>query len=184
AAMGVMFLLFSGIRGMQSIDADRRELTLSRTFASPTTATTYLFGKFFGTVAIAFCQFIILALGTTLLFKVNWGAPLTMLSIALAYSWAVSGMALALASLVTNNQAATGAWSILVQVFSALGGSMIPLAVFPPAMRAIAQFTPNYWGLQGLLAGMQNGPFPWSSVLALLALGTVTLVVGSFRMRA
>lgn len=183
AGMGVMFLLFAGQLGLQSISSERRQQTLHRLLATPTSSFTFIFGKFLGILLIAFAQFLILALGTSLLFNVDWGNPLAALSVALAYSAAVSGMALAVSAWVPNENVAIGAWSISVQILSLLGGSMIPLMTFPDSMRTMAYFTPNYWALQGLLQTMQNGPFPWASVLILFALGAVTLGVGSLKVR-
>ena len=183
AGMGVMFLLFAGQLGLQSISGERRRQTLHRLLATPTSSLTFVFGKFLGILLIAFTQFLILALGTSIFFKVDWGNSLAVLSVALAYSAAISGMALAVSAWVPNERVAIGAWSISVQILSLLGGSMIPLMTFPDSLRTLAYFTPNYWALQGLLQAMQNGPFPWASVLILFALGAVTLGVGSLKVR-
>ena len=181
AAMGVMFLLFAGMTGLQSVSAERGQQTLNRFLSTPNSFRTFLLGKFLGIIMIAFTQFIVLGLGTTIFFHVNWGNPVAVLSVALAYAFAVSGMVLALSAWIADVRVATVAWSMTVQIFSLFGGSMVPLNVFPPGMRLIAHFTPNYWGLQAFLQTMQGAAFPWTSIVALLGLGGVTLLVGSLK---
>lgn len=181
AAMGVMFLLFSGLTGIQSIISEREQQTWPRFLAAPSSNFYFLAGKFFGVVFIALSQFTILAVGTTVVFHVYWGNPLSVFVIILCYALAVGGLALALAVWIKNSNAVIGFWSIAVQIMSALGGSMFPLALFPPGMKLAAHFSPNYWGLQALVQTMQNGPFPWQSAAVLLGLCLCGLILGSMK---
>ena len=112
AAMGVMFLLFAGMTGLQSIAAERRQQTLQRLLAGPASVWSFILGKFIVMLCIALSQFIILALGTALLFHVHWGNPLWVIMVAFAYATAVSGLTLAVSAWLTDERSAIGMWSI------------------------------------------------------------------------
>ena len=185
AAMSVMFLLFAGMTGLQSILAEQRQQTFHRLHASPLNRGNFIFGKFFGILAIAFAQFAVLMLGTRYLFGVHWGnRPWEAAMVALAFAIAVSGLSLMVSSLIREEKTLLAVWPISVQICSALGGSMVPLAVFPPTMQILARFTPNYWGLQGFLGVMMGRPLDWFNLLPLLSVGLLALVIATVRTAA
>ena len=66
--------------------------------------------------------------------------------------------------------------SMGVQVLALLGGSMLPLSVFPETLRNIAFLTPNSWALTGFTSIMSGSS--WSALW--LPAGTL-LLIGGFR---
>jgi ABC-2 type transport system permease protein len=185
AAMSVMFLLFAGQSGLESITGERRQMTLLRILASPGAARGFAAGKFLGVLAVAFAQFLILLLGTRLAFGVDWGPSLlAVLAIGLGYASAVAGLAVMVSALVTSGKAATTWWLLATQAFSALGGSLWPLAFFPPIVERVALFLPNYWALRAFLGGMAGDSLAQAvpAVLAMAGFGLAALLVGSARL--
>lgn len=55
-------------------------------------------------------------------------------------------------------------------VFAALGGSMVPLEVFPPVMARIAHLIPHAWAIDALTASIADGAGPAGVATELLVL--------------
>ncbi len=185
AAMSVMFLLFAGQSGLESMTGERRQMTLVRILAAPGAARGFVAGKFLGVLAVAFTQFLILLTGTRLAFGVDWGPSLlAVLAIGLGYAAAIAGLAVMVSALVHNGKAATTWWVLATQAFSALGGSLWPLAFFPPILERLASFLPNYWALRALLGAMTGDGLAQAapSALAMAGFGLAALLVASARL--
>lgn len=184
-AMTVMFLGFAGLSGLQSIIQERDLQTLNRVLAAPGSRLEFVIGKFLGVLFIAACQFALLVLGTHFMYRVSWGANLfgTVL-LALAYAFAVSGMATLVSAFSRSPRGALGIWILIVQVSSALGGNMVPLSVFPGGLRRIAAWLPNHWALAGFfnLAAGEPLAMVLPAVGWLFALGAACLTIGAWRL--
>ena len=186
AAMCVMFLLFNVMIGSKSIIQERQTETLSRLKISPTNSSTIMFGKFLAIFYFSFIQFFLFYVATSLFFQVDWGENLAqILTVGLAYSIAVSGLAIFVASFITEMKTADliGGWG--VQFLAILGGSMLPIYAFPDFMKKIAALTPNNWALGSFLDIMSGGS--WAeltlSLGVLLLMGIVMLEIGIWRFR-
>jgi ABC-2 type transport system permease protein len=185
AAMSTMFLLFAGQAGLESISGERRQMTLLRLLATPGAARGFAAGKFLGILAVAFTQFLILLLGTSLVFGVDWGPSVAAtLAVGLGYASAIAGLAVMVSVLATNGKTAATWWLLATQAFSALGGSLWPLTFFPPAVERIASFLPNYWALRGFLGVMAGDTLAQAApaALAMAGFGLAALLVGSRRL--
>lgn len=181
-AMACMFLLMAGHLGLQSLAVEHRNQTYARTMVTPTGKLSFLLGKVGGQVAIGFTQFLILAVGTRVAYGVVWGSWPAVLLTGFVYSLSVGGLSVLVSSLVSNPAAGIGAWNIGVQIFTALGGGMVPLSQFPGFMQKVAMVSPVYWGLKSFLALGMGQAMPWNSVLPLLAVGVVAIVLGTLRL--
>ncbi len=187
AAMLAMFLLFNLIQGAKSILDEQSQDTLPRLWTTPTSKGSIILGKFFGVLAFALTQFLIFVVATHYMFGVDWGNnPLQVAVLGIIYSFAVSGMSILLASLSRREQDVDTIGVMGIQVMAIIGGSMVPLAIFPDAMLYISKLTPNYWALNPLLDIMMG--VEWQALLLpnliLFAFGAISLVVGTWRLRA
>ncbi len=67
--------------------------------------------------------------------------------------------------------------------FSSIGGTLLPVSLMPGWARAIAPFSPGYWGLSIIRAGVQGHP---AGVLraapVCLAIGIVTGAIATYRL--
>ncbi len=87
----------------------------------------------------------------------------------------------------SENAQQTGSFGVFFGLITAaLGGCMVPLEVFPPAMRAIAHVTPHAWALDAFTKvlgheGTVADILPQLGVLALYAAVLLGLVTFLFR---
>ncbi|MFS0863601.1 ABC transporter permease [Fredinandcohnia sp. 179-A 10B2 NHS] len=186
AAMAAMFLLFNMTVGAKSIIKERSTETLSRLLSTPTSKQSILFGKFLGVFYFATMQFFLFIVVTYLGFNVYWGDNIIQLIfVGVSYSIAVSGLSMLFAAILKEEKTADTVGGMVVQVLSLLGGSMLPLAIFPDTLKMIATIAPNNWALTSLLEIM--GGTTWESIYpaigVLLGIGIVSVLIGSVRLQ-
>lgn len=187
AAMAAMFLLFNMMNGAKSFIHERETQTLARLFSTPTEKISILIGKFLGTLYFAVAQFLIFMLATRFLFGVNWGDnALQTLSVGAAFAIAVSGLSMLIASVIHTEKTADVVGGIGVQILALLGGSMVPLTLFPDMLRQIAHIAPNTWALTSLVDIM--GGTAWSALAlpigVLAGIGAAAVTIGTWRLQA
>lgn len=186
AAMAAMFLLFNVPNGAKSIIDERDTETLSRLMSTPTSKLTILTGKFLGNLYFVLAQFTIFLAVTTLLFKVNWGENLFQtILIGFSYSIAVSGLAMLFAAVIKNLKTADTVGGLGVQIFSILGGSMIPLTIFPKSMQTVANIAPNKWALSSFIDIMAGTTWNalFTPLIVLLLIGIISITLGTWRLQ-
>jgi ABC-2 type transport system permease protein len=187
AAMAVMFLLFNATMGAKSIIQERNTETLARLMMSPTSNGSILIGKFMGTLLFALIQLIIFYIATSLFYDVNWGGNiLQVVAVGIAYSVAVSGLSMILAAVVSEEKTTDLISGVGVQIFAILGGSMLPIYIFPYALQSFANITPNKWALKSFLSVMSGTS--WSQLFlpisVLILMGLLSLTIGTWRLKA
>jgi ABC-2 type transport system permease protein len=187
AAMAVMFLLFNATMGAKSIIQERNTETLARLMTSPTSNGSILIGKFMGTLLFALIQLIIFYIATSLFYDVNWGGNiLQVVAVGIAYSVAVSGLSMILAAVVSEEKTTDLISGVGVQIFAILGGSMLPIYIFPDALQSFANITPNKWALTSFLSVMSGTS--WSQLFlpisVLILMGLLSLTIGTWRLKA
>lgn len=150
AGTSVMMLLFS-ITGMGSTLIREKETgTLKRILYSPIKPWQIMIGKLLSGFIFAMIQMTILVLFVWIAFQLdvfrNFGG-LSILIIGTAL--ACSGFGVFIASMAKSQKQVESLSLIIILVMSALGGSMIPLFLFPPLIKTISVFTINYWAIDG-----------------------------------
>jgi ABC-2 type transport system permease protein len=184
AAMSIMFMVMTALSRGRAVLEQIEEGTITRMLTAPTSKTIVLSGQMLGTVVVLLAQFLVLQLGTTLLFKVVWGPWSTTLLIGVAFSVAAAGVGTAIAGLVNDKRAADSAVGMVGMLFSALSGGMFPIYLFSGSLKLIARFIPNYWALQGFLDQMGGAAVTkvWLPAGVLLSIGVVTGAIGTWRL--
>ena len=98
----------------------------------------------------AMIQMTILVLFVWLAFQLdvfrNFGGLILMV---VSTALAVSGFGILIAALAKSQKQVESLTLIVILVMSALGGSMMPLFLFPPFLKTVAHFTLNYWAIEG-----------------------------------
>ncbi|MGN7388818.1 ABC transporter permease [Sporosarcina sp. SAFN-015] len=186
AAMAAMFLLFNAMAGGKSFHQERRSETLSRLMMTPTSVHSLLAGKFIGTLLFAWIQFLIFIGATHFLLKVDWGPSiLQILFITFFYIFSVAGLAMVVAAFTSNEKMADIVGTIGVQVMALIGGSMLPLSLFPEAMRKIAMAMPNSWALTSFTSIMTGTAWStlWLPAVVLLGIGVGSIFISSLRLK-
>jgi ABC-2 type transport system permease protein len=187
AAMAAMFLLFNIFNGAKSFINEREQETLARLMSTPTRKLSILLGKFLGNLYFMIIQFGIFFAVTHLLFDVNWGENLSQtIAVAFMYSLAVSGLAMFFASILKDSKTADTVGGIGVQIFSLLGGSMVPIMIFPETLQTIANIAPNKWALTSFIDIMSGTT--WEALMipltVLFLIGMVSITIGTWRLQA
>ncbi|HDR7870350.1 TPA: ABC transporter permease [Bacillus wiedmannii] len=186
AAMLVMFLLYNITVGAKSVVTEQRTETLARLFSTPTSSFSILFGKFLGTLLFACIQLGMFIVATHFMFQVEWGGDLSQIvAVGISYAICVSGLSMLIAAFIREEKTADVMGGIGIQILAILGGSMLPIYVFPDTLQTIANVAPNKWALTSFLNIMSGTP--WDVLLpvifSLCSAGIVSVMIGTLRLR-
>jgi ABC-2 type transport system permease protein len=161
--------------------------TLRRLVTTPTRKPTFLLGIITGQFSYGFVQMLLLVLVGVLLLKVPWGQnPLALLALLISFGLAAVAMGTMLGTFTRTPSQASGISIALGMVMGLLGGCMLPLEMFPPAVANAAKILPTTWAMQGMTqltvynAGLIE-ILPYAAVL--LGFASVFFLVGILRFR-
>lgn len=186
AAMSGMFLLFGGMFGAFSFVRERREQTLARMMSTPSNTAVIVGGKALGVMVIGALQFLVLLVGTRMLFRVDWGSDvLAVVLVGFAEVLAAAGLAMTLAALGKTERAIGGIVPAFIMLFAALGGAMIPAEQLPSWLLPVQVLSPVYWTIESFLELMRGGALVdvLPNIGAVTAIGVVLLGFGVWRVR-
>ncbi len=141
----LLFVFLNSLQGAVWVIETRRLGIARRMLSTPTSTWSIVGGQLLGRLAIAILQALIIVLGTTIFFGVNWGNPAGTAAVILSFSLVATGAAILVGSLFSNEQQAGPVALLLGLGLAALGGSMAPLEIFPSTARTIAHITPHAW---------------------------------------
>lgn len=68
----------------------------------------------------------------------------------MSYAICVSGLSMLIAAFIREEKTADVMGGIGIQILAILGGSMLPIYVFPDTLQTIANVAPNKWALTSL----------------------------------
>jgi ABC-2 type transport system permease protein len=153
----LLFIFLNSLSGAAWLIETRRLGIARRVLSTPTTPATLIAGQLLGRLAIALLQALIIVIGTSLLFGVQWGDPLGTATVILSFSLVATGGAMLLGSLFSSEQQAGPVALLLGLGLAALGGSMAPLEVFPKTARLIAHITPHAWANEAFSKLLKHG---------------------------
>jgi ABC-2 type transport system permease protein len=170
-------LLFIFVTSMTAASAliITRSLGVSRRmYAAPTSLASIVAGEALGRVSIAVLQGAIIMVGSSVLFGVSWGDPLAAILLMILFAAVAGGAALLLGAVASNAEQAVAVGLLLGLGMGALGGSMMPLEFFSPAMVTAAHITPHAWAGDGFAELVRHDGglvdvLPEAGVLALYA---------------
>lgn len=171
--MGVMYLLITVTSLVGSMLSEKEEPVYLRQFVSKLTAQHYLIGKYLSLIVMSFLQLTITVLGTSILFKVDWGNSIvsiifTMLTLTLS----TSALGLFIASFIKKATTFNSMSMVGTQILAALGGSFLPIYLFPEWMVTVTKVLPNALGLQMFLDVMTG-----ATLVDIWQTGVIALVV-------
>ena len=173
--MALMFLMYTVSYGGRSILAERAEGTLPRLIISPTQIVQVLGGKVLGIFFMGTAQVGILILASAILFQVKWGNSIGIAVLILAAVFGSTGWGMLITAFARTPAQVANTGTIVMLIFSILGGSFINLENFPPIMQTISKITPNAWGLDGFTTLALGGTLSnlVEPIIALLIMGAV-----------
>jgi ABC-2 type transport system permease protein len=182
----LLFVFLIALTGAVALIETRRLGMPRRILSTPTGPGTLIAGETLTRVLIGIIQAAVIITGSALLFGVTWGQPLAVAAVVVLFTLVATGAGILLGTLFRNEQQAIGISLLLGMGLGALGGCMVPLEVFSPAMKTIAHITPQAWGNDAFakLAGDSAtilAILPQLGVLA--AYAAVLLALATWRLR-
>ncbi len=174
--MLIMFLLFIIEPSLREIQNERADGKIRRMMFSPLTGLELAGARIFSGWLIGMLVALLAMAAGTLFFGIAWGSLLLQLALlAAACFWCSAFFAMLNAFFRNKNQAGAFA-SPVILVFSAFGGSMLPLEQLPAGMRWVGTLTVNHWYITGCTR-ILDGRTPLASLAVLLASGLVFAAV-------
>lgn len=186
AAMLAMFSMFMAITGVTSMLQERENYTLKRMYSAGIPKWEIMSTKLAGTWLSAFIEALILIAFTAYVFGVDWGDNIpAVLGVAAATVFAATGVAMIIAAITRTSKAAGGLAPAVINIMSALGGSMFPIYTFSGFMLIASKGTINYWSLQGFLSLMSQDAISaiYLPIAVLAAIGVAGLAIGILTLR-
>ena len=179
AVMGTLFLAQSATR---DILRDREDGLLRQLLTAPVSPGDYLLGKCLSVILVTATGFALMTLVGAAM-GVSWGPPLATAVLILATALAASGTLLLIMSLVGSERQGDTLTTIVIIVWSMLGGAFMPLDQMPGFLRPLSASTLVFWSTDAFNSLILRGGgladiLPNLGVL--FAAGAVFLGTGAF----
>ncbi len=147
----VMALLFVAVRSVTDLFEEQNSGMLRRQFATPLPVWRIMAAKFLFSLVLGLLVLMILAVcGLALGWLEAPDHPLAAILLVAVFNLSACALVALIVGLSRNEkQAGIFSW-LIVMGMSAVGGSMVPLQTLPAGMRAMAEYTLNYWVIDGL----------------------------------
>ena len=182
----ILFMFLTSMTGAAVVITTRQLGITRREFSTPTSVRSIIAGETLGRFVFALFQGGFIVVASALLFGVSWMDPLASGAIVVTFALVASGAAMLLATLVANEHQLSALGPALGMILGLLGGTMVPMEVFPDLMRTLSHVTPHAWAMDAfhrLL--LQGGGLPdvLPEVGVLLGFAAMLLTVAVFRFR-
>jgi ABC-2 type transport system permease protein len=152
-----LFTFLTALAGGAALIQTRQYGVARRMLATSTPPGVVLAGEAGGRIAVALLQAAYIVVATALLFRVNWGDPVGTSVVIVLFCVLAGGAGMLLGATLRNESQAAGVGVGLGLGMAALGGSMVPLEVFPDGVRKVAMVTPHAWANQAMAELVRRG---------------------------
>jgi ABC-2 type transport system permease protein len=170
-AVSFLFLLFACMHGAISLAEERESGILERIIAGPGGIVVMVNGKFLFLVLQGFLQMLVIFCAAWFVYGVDLPGNIgSWLVITVLACMAAAGFSLMLVAACRTRMQAQNISTIVVLIFSAVGGSMVPRFFMPEWLRQLGWLTPNTWVLEAYSAVFWRGETLQQIVLPCLML--------------
>ena len=145
----LLFLFLTALTSSAALIETRRLGVSRRMLATPTTPATVIAGEASGRLGVSVVQGALIMVGSAIIFGVGWGDPLAAGVLMVSFALLASGAGLLMGALARTPQQSLAFGLLLSLGLGALGGTMMPLDLFPETMRRLAHVTPHAWAVEG-----------------------------------
>ncbi|MCP2620105.1 ABC transporter permease [Candidatus Aminicenantes bacterium AC-334-K16] len=181
-AMAILFLLFICNTVLEDTLREKEKKTLFRLLVSPLKMEEFVWSKIITAIIIGIIVTAFLLILGTLLFAIHWGNFWQVATLVITLNIACGGFISIFYSFVKTERQAGAVLSTVILVMSLLGGSMVPVDIFPQFLRPISRFTLNYWGIEAFHRIMFGRS--WADLapifIAFTVAGFLLAAIGSF----
>jgi ABC-2 type transport system permease protein len=176
----VLFVFINATAGGAALVRMRRAGVLRRSLAGSVSPGDMVLGLVAAWFAMALFQSVLIIGVGALLFGVDWGDPLAAVLLTTLFALAGAGAGILVGSLGRDADRVSAISPPVGIALGALGGCMVPLEVFPPAMLAVAHAVPQYWAMTAWQQLVFDGDGAGAIVVPLAALTAFAVaLVGS-----
>jgi ABC-2 type transport system permease protein len=183
--MSVFGILFMAQAATRDILLEKESGLLRHLLTAPVSPAQYVVGKGWSVVTVTAIGFsVLVAVG--LVFGVRWGSPLAVVALIVATSLAAAGTMVMIMSLVGSQRQGDALTTIVIIVWSLLGGSFVSIDSMPSFLLPISRTTPTYWAVDGFTTMIHHGGGLAEiapNVVILSAVGLALLAAGSLVLR-
>ncbi|MBA2279857.1 MAG: ABC transporter permease [Acidimicrobiia bacterium] len=178
----VLFVFVNSLAIAASIVQARQLGVLNRIRAGPLRTSTILVGFGLSRVLFSIVQSLLLLSVGALVFGVDFGDPVGVALLVLAFSLLCAGAGLLVGSVARNGDQAQAIGIPVAIALGMLGGAMWPLEIVGPTMRGIGHAVPHAWAMDAWVELVFEGGSARTvlgEVGILLAFAAVLLLIGS-----
>lgn len=145
----ILFVFINSLASAAFIVSVRRCGVLHRAASTRSGVPALLAGLALGWLVLALAQSALIVAVGALAFGVDWGDPLAGGLLLLAFAGVGCGGGLVVGAIGRDPERTSSITPFVGIVLGAIGGCMVPLEFFPPAIDAVAHVTPHYWAVTG-----------------------------------
>jgi ABC-2 type transport system permease protein len=185
----LLFIFLTSMNGSATLIQARQWGVSRRMLSTPTSVSTIIFGEAGGRLVIAMTQGLLIMLGSSIAFGVDWGDTVGAVAIFVLFSLGAAGTGMLMGATLKNDQQAGGIGVMLGIGLAALGGAMVPLTImriFSPTLWQVAHITPHAWGIEAFEELiLRDGTIVdiWQQLAVLAAFAFVMFALGIWRFR-
>jgi len=150
AGMAVFFLMFTAQFGFRSLLDERRDGTLARILATPTSPNSVLGAKTLVSFLLGLMSLTVLLIAGALLMGAQWGDPLAVGVLVLAAVAAAVSISAVVSGFARTPEAAENQHAVVSVVLGMLGGTFFPIGQEGGVLSTLTELTPHHWFLRGL----------------------------------
>jgi len=184
--MMVFYAFFTGTSTAQSILKEEEERTLPRLFTTPTPQAVILTGKFLSVFLTVLVQVVVLLLAGRLIFRIQWGALMSVTLAAAGIILTASSFGIFINSMLKSTKQGGAVFGGVLTMTGMLGMISIFAMNSPSAARlgnTVSLLVPQGWAIRGLLQAMNGAPVVdvGLTTLVMLVLSAAFFVIGVWR---
>ncbi|MEW5992408.1 MAG: ABC transporter permease [Chloroflexota bacterium] len=182
----ILFMFLTSLTGATELIVTRQLGVSRRMFSTPTSTTEIILGEGAGRLALALFEGGFIVLASALLFGVDWGNPAGTAAIVIVFAFVSAGAALLVGAVSTNPSQAGALGPALGMGLGLLGGTMVPMEIFPEIMRTAGHVTPHAWAMDAFRALLFQGadlPAILPQLAILAGFAAVLLALAGLRFR-
>ncbi len=145
----VLFVFINAMAGGAALVRMRRRGVLRRVMAGPVSATDIVLGVTAAWFLVSLMQSALIMAVGAIAFDVSWGDPVGAFLLAVVFAAVGAGAGLLVGAVGGDEDRVSSISPPVGIVLGALGGCMVPLEIFPDAMRTVSRFVPQSWAMTG-----------------------------------
>ena len=184
--MLVLFVFITSLTGGSAIIASRKLGIYERVMAAPVRARHVVLGETLSYFTVGLFQSLLIVVVGAVAFGVDWGDPLAAAALVVVWVLVGTGAGVLAGTLFRTPEQATAIGPALGIGLGMLGGTMWPLEIVPPFLRAAGHAVPQAWAVDGWTE-LLSGPSGIADIAPQLAVlggfAVMLLVAASIRLR-